>query len=52
MRSTLSGWLTDRWGRRPVLGVGAFVLLVSCLMAPLSPALLPVAVALFLLGLG
>lgn len=50
--STLSGWLTDRWGRRPVLGVGAFVLLVSCLMAPLSPALLPVAVALFLLGLG
>ncbi len=50
--STLSGWLTDRWGRRPVLGIGAIILLASCLLAPMSPHLLPVAVALFLLGLG
>jgi MFS family permease len=50
--STLSGWMSDKWGRRPVLGVGAVVLLASCLMAPMSPGLVPVAFALFLLGLG
>jgi MFS family permease len=50
--SMVSGWLADRWGRRPVLGLGAVITLVSCLMAPLSPDVLPLAVALFLLGLG
>ncbi len=50
--SMVSGWLADRWGRRPVLGLGATMTLVSCLMAPLSPELLPLSVALFLLGLG
>jgi MFS family permease len=50
--SVVSGWLTDRWGRRPVLGSGAVILVVSCLMAPLSPQVFPLAVALFLLGLG
>jgi MFS family permease len=50
--SILSGWLTDRWGRKPVLSVGAVVLLTSCLLAPLSPNVLPIAFALFLLGLG
>ncbi len=50
--STLSGWLTDRWGRRPVLAIGAVITLASCLLAPLSPGLVPVAFALFLLGLG
>lgn len=50
--STVTGWLADRWGRRPVMGVGAVMLVVACLMAPLSPELLPVALALFLLGLG
>lgn len=50
--STVSGWLTDRWGRRRVLGIGATILVASCLSAPLSPHLLPVAFALFLLGLG
>lgn len=50
--SVVSGWLTDRWGRRPMLGVGAAILIVSCLMAPLSPQVFPIAVALFLLGLG
>lgn len=50
--SVLSGWLTDRWGRRPVLLVGAAVLLTSCLLAPLSPRVVSIAFALFLLGLG
>lgn len=50
--SVLSGWLTDRWGRRPVATVGAVLLLASCAMAPLSPNVLPIAFALFLLGLG
>ena len=50
--SILSGWLTDRWGRKPVLSLGAVVLLASCLLAPLSPDVLPIAFALFLLGLG
>lgn len=50
--SSVAGWLTDRWGRRRVLGIGAVTLLASCLLAPLSPRLLPVAFALFLLGLG
>jgi len=50
--SMVSGYLADRWGRRPVLGIGAVVTLASCLMAPLSPELLPLSLALFLLGLG
>lgn len=50
--SVVSGWLTDRWGRRPVAIVGAFLLLTSCVVAPLSPNVLPIAFALFLLGLG
>lgn len=50
--SSLSGWLTDRWGRRSVLAAGALVLLASCLLAPASGALVPIAFALFLLGLG
>jgi len=50
--SVLSGRLTDRWGRAPVLLTGAGTLLLACLLAPLSPQVLPLAVALFLLGLG
>jgi MFS family permease len=50
--SIVSGWLTDRWGRKPVLASGAVILVVSCLLAPLSPDLVPMAFALFLLGLG
>lgn len=50
--SVVSGQLTDRWGRRPVLAVGAVLTLVACLLAPLSPQVLPLALALFLLGLG
>lgn len=50
--SVVSGWLADRWGRRPVLAIGAVVTLVACLLAPLSPNVLPLSLALFLLGLG
>ena len=50
--SILSGRLTDKWGRRPVILVGAATLVLACLTAPLSPHVLPIAVSLFLLGLG
>ncbi|MGZ9235075.1 MAG: MFS transporter [Anaerolineales bacterium] len=50
--SVLSGRLADRWGRGPVILIGASTLLLACITAPLSPNVFPLAVALFLLGLG
>lgn len=50
--SVISGRLADRWGRGPVILTGASTLLLACITAPLSPNVLPLAVALFLLGLG
>lgn len=50
--SILSGRLVDRWGRTPVILTGSAILLASCAMAPLSPDVFPLSVALFLLGLG
>lgn len=50
--SILSGRLADRWGRGPVILIGAATLILACLAAPLSPDVLPLGVALFLLGLG
>lgn len=50
--SVVSGWLVDKWGRAQVILTGSVVLLLSCLTAPLSPDVLPLAVSLFLLGLG
>lgn len=50
--SLLSGWATDRFGRLQVAGVGAVLLIAACLLAPLSPALVPVFVSLFVLGFG
>jgi MFS family permease len=50
--SVLSGRLSDKWGRVPVILIGAFTLLLACIAAPLSPNVIPLAVALFLLGLG
>ena len=50
--SVLSGRLADKWGRGPVILTGASTLLLACITAPLSPNVLPLAVALFLLGLG
>ncbi len=50
--SIFSGQLVDRWGKKPMLTLGSIILLAACLSAPLSPHVLPIAVALFLLGLG
>jgi MFS family permease len=50
--SLLSGRIADRWGRPATVALGAVVLVVSCALAPLSPRTLPLAGALFALGLG
>jgi len=50
--SVLSGRLSDRWGRGPVILVGTSTLLLACITSPLSPNVFPLAVSLFLLGLG
>jgi MFS family permease len=50
--SIFSGQLVDRWGKKPMLILGSLILLAACLSAPLSPQVFPIAVALFLLGLG
>lgn len=50
--SIFSGQLVDRWGRGPVILVGAGGLIAACALAPVSPNLIPLAVTLFLLGLG
>lgn len=50
--SIFSGQLADRWGRGPVILIGLATLILSCLLAPLSPDAVPLALALFLLGLG
>jgi MFS family permease len=50
--SVISGRLADKWGRGPVILTGASTLLLACISAPLSPNVFPLAIALFLLGLG
>lgn len=50
--SVISGRMADKWGRGRVILTGATTLLLACLAAPLSPDVLPLAVSLFLLGLG
>ena len=50
--SIVSGWMTDRWGRDRMIILGSAVMIVSCLMAAPSTGLIPLLVALFLLGLG
>ncbi len=50
--SVLSGRLADRWGRGPVIATGAAILTLAALGAPLSPRVIPLAVALFLVGFG
>ena len=50
--SVISGRMTDWWGRVPVIMLGSVVMIVSCIVAAPSVGLLPLAVALFLLGLG
>ncbi|MEW6400806.1 MAG: MFS transporter [Chloroflexota bacterium] len=50
--SIVSGRLADRWGRGPVIVTGSATLILACLAATISPDVLPLGVALFLLGLG
>ncbi len=50
--SIFSGQLADRWGRGPVILVGASGLILACILAPISTNLVPLAFSLFLLGLG
>jgi MFS family permease len=50
--SIVSGRLADRFGREPIILIGTFTLLLACLAATISPDVLPLSVALFLLGLG
>ncbi len=50
--SIVSGRLTDRWGRGPVIILGLAIEILSCLMAASATEFLPLMIALFLLGLG
>jgi MFS family permease len=52
--SPLIGWAADRWGRRPVIGVGAAVLLLSLAVAGSASGhqATQLAIGLALLGLG
>jgi MFS family permease len=50
--SIVSGWLLDKIGRGRMILIGAFTLLLACVAAPLSPDVLPLGIALFLLGVG
>jgi MFS family permease len=50
--SLLSGRIADRWGRPATVALGAMVLLLSCVLAARSPRVIPLAIALFALGLG
>lgn len=50
--SALTGWLIDRLGRAPMIVLGALVLIVSAVLAPLSTGVPLLATSLFLLGLG
>jgi MFS family permease len=50
--SIISGQLADRWGRGPVILIGGGTLILACLLAPISPDVLSISIALFLLGLG
>lgn len=50
--SAVTGYLIDRFGRIPMLILGALTLIVSAVMAPAAQGEFMLALALFLLGLG
>jgi MFS family permease len=50
--SILSGRLVDKFGRARVISAGGIVLILACVVAPLSPKFVPITFGLFLLGLG
>lgn len=50
--SGVTGWLVEQVGRRIMIAAGSVILLVSCVLAPISTGVPLLALALFLLGLG
>lgn len=50
--SIITGWLVDRLGSYLMISAGALILIIGALIAPLSPAFWPIAMGLFLVGLG
>ncbi len=50
--SGLTGWLIGRFGRLIMISAGAIVLIIAAILAPAVSGVLPLAVALFFLGLG
>ncbi|MDX1522289.1 MAG: MFS transporter [Anaerolineae bacterium] len=50
--SFVTGWLVDRLGQLRMILIGGFVLVASCLLAPLWGTVPMLALSLFLLGLG
>ncbi|GMR10865.1 MAG: MFS transporter [Anaerolineae bacterium] len=48
----ISGSLSDRLGRGPVMIVGTLIIVLSGILAPASPAVVVIAAGLFLLGFG
>ena len=50
--SIVSGRLADRFGRETVIMLGSGILILAGLSAGLSPKVVPIAISLFLLGLG
>jgi MFS family permease len=50
--SLVSGRMTDRWGRGPVILLGSAVMILSCLLGAPATGLGALLIALFLLGLG
>ncbi len=50
--SFVTGTIADRFGRPAVVSIGALILIAGCVVAPLSVDVLPLAIGLFLVGLG
>lgn len=50
--SFVTGTIADRFGRPAVVSIGAIILMLGCVVAPLSTDVLPLAIGLFLVGLG
>lgn len=50
--SGITGRLIMRWGQHAIVKWGVLILVVSCVITPISPRFIPLTIALFLLGLG
>ena len=50
--SFVTGTIADRFGRPAVVSIGSLILIAGCVVAPLSVDVLPLAIGLFLVGLG